>query len=158
MATAPPNTNKERPSGISLFAIKVFFSEDVSPRLRLIDVIPISEPSIACFSTEWMRLSREEFTFSGKKSKSTYSFDEENILNQANVYFEVTFSLWLRQGQRNTSHENHRTFCDYPIMFTFFNVGELFTPQLDWYPCRRIKHIALEVWFTDYDRLVTGKL
>ena len=31
VATAPPNTNKERPRGISLFAIKVFFSESVSP-------------------------------------------------------------------------------------------------------------------------------
>jgi len=52
MATAPPNTSKERTRGISLFAIKVFFSEGVSPWLRLIDVIAISEPSIACFSVE----------------------------------------------------------------------------------------------------------
>ena len=49
MATAPPNTNKERARGISLFATKVFFSEGISPWLRLLDVIPISEPSIACF-------------------------------------------------------------------------------------------------------------
>ena len=52
MSTAPPNTNKERTRGISLFASKVFFFEGVSPRLRLIDVIPISEPSMACFLTE----------------------------------------------------------------------------------------------------------
>ena len=70
MATAPPNTNKERSLGISHFATKVFLSEGVSPRLRLIDVIPISELSIACFFGGVNTIVKRRVHIFGKKSKS----------------------------------------------------------------------------------------
>ena len=70
MATEPPNTNKERTRGISLLATKVFFPEGVSPWLRLIDVIPISEPSIACFSAAVHTIVKRRVSIFGKKSRS----------------------------------------------------------------------------------------
>ena len=60
-------TNKERTRGI---ATKVFFSEGVSPSLRLIDVIPISEPSIACFFGGVNTIVKRRVHIFGKKIKS----------------------------------------------------------------------------------------